>query len=133
MDVQAAQEMGARMLEGQFDLDDFLKQMKQIKKMGSLTSLIGMVPGMNRLKNEIDEDELNQQLKFTEAIISSMTLEERRNPRVLNASRKRRIAKGSGSNVQDVNQLIHQFREMQKMMSQLKTPRGLSNLMNMFR
>jgi signal recognition particle subunit SRP54 len=133
IDVQSAQEMGARMLEGHFDLDDFMKQMKQIKKMGSLTSLLGMVPGLNKLKNEVDEDELNVQLKFTEAIISSMTLAERRNPRVLNASRKRRIAKGSGTSVQYVNQLINQFREMQKMMAQLKSPRGLSNLMNMFR
>jgi signal recognition particle subunit SRP54 len=133
MDVAAAQEMGARMLEGQFDLDDFLKQMKQIKKMGSLTNLLGMVPGLNKIKNEVDEDELNAQLKYTEAIITSMTLGERHNPRVLNASRKRRIAKGSGTTVQDVNQLINQFREMQKMMSQLKTPRGLNNLMNMFR
>ena len=133
IDVQSAQEMGARMLEGHFDLDDFMKQMKQIKKMGSLTSLLGMVPGLNKLKNEVDEDELNAQLKFTEAIISSMTLAERHNPRILNASRKRRIAKGSGTSVQDVNQLINQFREMQKMMAQLKSPRGLSNLMNMFR
>jgi len=121
------------MLEGQFDLDDFLKQMKQIKKMGSLTNLLGMVPGLNKIKNEVDEDELNAQLKFTEAIISSMTLDERHNPRLLNASRKRRIAKGSGTSVQDVNQLIHQFREMQKMMAQFKGPRGMSNLMNMFR
>jgi signal recognition particle subunit SRP54 len=133
IDVQSAQEMGARMLEGHFDLDDFMKQMKQIKKMGSLTSLLGMVPGLSKLKNEVDEDELNVQLKFTEAIISSMTLAERHNPRILNASRKRRIAKGSGTSVQDVNQLINQFREMQKMMAQLKSPRGLSNLMNMFR
>jgi len=133
IDVQSAQEMGARMLEGHFDLDDFMRQMKQIKKMGSLTSLLGMVPGLNKLKNEVDEDELNVQLKFTEAIISSMTLAERRNPRSLNASRKRRIAKGSGTSVQEVNQLINQFREMQKMMAQLKSPRGLSNLMNMFR
>jgi signal recognition particle subunit SRP54 len=133
IDVQSAQEMGARMLEGHFDLDDFMQQMKQIKKMGSLTSLLGMVPGLNKLKNEVDEDELNVQLKFTEAIISSMTMAERRNPRILNAGRKRRIAKGSGTSVQDVNQLINQFREMQKMMAQLKTPRGLSNLMNMFR
>jgi signal recognition particle subunit SRP54 len=133
IDVQSAQEMGARMLEGHFDLDDFMQQMKQIKKMGSLTSLLGMVPGLNKLKNEVDEDELNVQLKFTEAIISSMTMAERRNPRILNAGRKRRIAKGSGTSVQDVNQLINQFREMQKMMAQLKTPRGLSNLINMFR
>ena len=133
LDMDSAQEMGARMLEGQFDLDDFLKQMKQIKKMGSLTNLLGMVPGLNKIKNEVDEDELNAQLKFTEAIISSMTLDERHNPRLLNASRKRRIAKGSGTSVQDVNQLIHQFREMQKMMAQFKGPRGMNNLMNMFR
>ena len=133
MDVQAAQEAGAKMLEGSFNLDDFLKQMKQVKKMGSLTNVLGMIPGMSRLKNEIDEDELNAQLKYTEAIITSMTMQERRNPKVLNASRKRRIARGSGTSVQDVNQLLAQFRQMQKMMGQLKSPRGMSNFMNMFR
>lgn len=133
MDMQAAQEAGAKMLEGSFDLDDFLKQMKQVKKMGSLTSLIGMIPGMSRLKNEIDEDEVNQQLKYTEAIISSMTMEERRNPKILNASRRRRIAQGSGTTVQDVNELMKQFREMQKLMAQLKSPRAMSQFMNMFR
>ncbi len=132
-DLQSAQEMQEKLLQGSFNLEDFMNQMKQVKKMGSFSNLVGMIPGMNRFKNEIDDDEVSAQLKVTEAIISSMTPTERRNPRILNASRKRRIAKGSGTSVQEINQLIHQFREMQKMMAQLKSGRGLNNLMNMFR
>jgi signal recognition particle subunit SRP54 len=133
VDQQAAQEMGQKMLEGKFDFDDFLKQMRMVKKMGPLTSLLGMVPGFNQLKDQIDENELNLQMKSVEAIISSMTMEERHNPKIMNASRKRRIAKGSGTNVQAVNQLLIQFREMQKMMGQLKSGRGLDSIMRMLR
>jgi len=107
--------------------------MKQLKKMGSISSLFGMIPGMARIKNEIDDDEMNMQMKRVEAIISSMTMEERRNPRVLNAGRRRRISKGSGTSVQEINELMKQFREMQKMMAQIRTPGGLRNIMNMFR
>ncbi|MBI5877826.1 MAG: signal recognition particle protein [Chloroflexi bacterium] len=133
LDMEIAREAGEKMLEGQFDLDDFLKQMKQLKKMGSISNLFGMIPGMSRIKNEIDDDDMNLQMKRVEAIISSMTMDERRSPRVLNASRRRRISRGSGTSVQEVNELMKQFREMQKMMAQIRTPGGMRNFMNMFR
>jgi len=111
--------MEKRLGEGQFDFEDFLEQLKQVKRLGSITDLLGMIPGMNRFAKELDPEEAQSGLKKTEAIISSMTLQERRQPDLLNASRRRRIAAGSGTTVQDVNQLVKQFREMQKMMKQL--------------
>jgi signal recognition particle subunit SRP54 len=111
--------MEKRLGEGQFDFEDFLEQLKQVKRLGSITDLLGMIPGMNRFAKELDPAEAQSGLKKTEAIISSMTLQERRQPDLLNASRRRRIAAGSGTTVQDVNQLVKQFREMQKMMKQL--------------
>jgi signal recognition particle subunit SRP54 len=132
LDEDLAQEAAGKLMEGKFDLDDFLKQLQQIKKMGPLTQILEMVPGFNKMAKDIPMDVAEQQMVLTEAIINSMTLKERRNPRLLNASRKRRVARGSGTNVQDVNQLISQFRQMQKMMKQLKDPRKMRGLMNMF-
>ncbi len=111
--------MEKRLVEGQFDFEDFLDQLKQVKRLGPITDILGMIPGMNRMVKDIDPMLAQDSLKKTEAIISSMTVQERRNPDVLNASRRRRIAAGSGTTVQDVNQLVKQFREMQKMMKQL--------------
>ena len=111
--------MEKRLVEGQFDFEDFLDQLKQVKRLGPITDILGMIPGMNRMVKDIDPMLAQDSLKKTEAIISSMTVHERRNPDVLNASRRRRIASGSGTTVQDVNQLVKQFREMQKMMKQL--------------
>ena len=111
--------MEKRLVEGQFDFEDFLDQLKQVKRLGSITDILGMIPGMNRMTKDIDPMLAQDSLKKTEAIISSMTVHERRNPDVLNASRRRRIAMGSGTTVQDVNMLVKQFREMQKMMKQL--------------
>ncbi|MFM7582904.1 MAG: signal recognition particle protein [Caldilinea sp.] len=111
--------MEKRLGEGQFDFEDFLEQLKQVKRLGPITDLLGMIPGMNRIAKDLDPAEAQSSLKKTEAIISSMTLQERRQPDLLNASRRRRIAAGSGTTVQDVNQLFKQFREMQKMMKQL--------------
>jgi signal recognition particle subunit SRP54 len=109
-----AEEAAARLLEGQFTLDDFLDQMQQLKKMGPLSSIVGMLPGMPKeLKNaQIDDD----QIKPVEAIINSMTLEERRRPEIINGSRRLRIATGSGTTTGDVNRLVKQFQEMQKLM-----------------
>ena len=107
------------MLEARFDLEDFLQQMKQMKKMGPLSGLLDMIPGLGNMKGKIDANEAEQQMKQIEAIINSMTMDERRRPDILNGSRKRRVAKGSGTSVQEVNQLIHQFRDMQRMMKQL--------------
>jgi signal recognition particle subunit SRP54 len=120
------------LLEGNFDLDDFLKQLQQIKKIGPLGQLLELVPGLNKLSKNISMEEAEKQMNRTEAIISSMTFKERRNPRLFNASRKRRVATGSSNSVQDVNQLLSQFRQMQKMMKELRNPRKLKNFMNMF-
>jgi signal recognition particle subunit SRP54 len=112
-----AEKAAAKMFEGEFTLDDFLDQLQQVKKMGSISSIMGMLPGMPKeLKNaEIGDD----QIKVTEAIIRSMTPEERRQPDIINGSRRTRIAKGSGTSVPDVNRLVKQFSEMQKMMKRM--------------
>ena len=109
-----AEQAAMKMMEGEFTLDDFLDQMQQIKKMGPLGGLLGMMPGMPKeLKGaEIGDDDL----KPVEAIIRSMTLEERRQPQIINGTRRTRIATGSGTTVGDVNRLVKQFGEMQKMM-----------------
>jgi len=114
---EEAEATAAKMFEGEFTLDDFLEQLQQVKKMGSISSIMGMLPGMPKeMKNaEIGDD----QVKVTEAIIRSMTPEERRRPDIINGSRRVRIAKGSGTTVPDVNRLVKQFSEMQKMMKQM--------------
>jgi signal recognition particle subunit SRP54 len=132
LDEEVAERGAQRMMEGKFDLEDFLEQLQQIKKLGPLNKVLDMVPGMGKLANEIPQEDMERQLKRTQAIISSMTGQERRNPKVLNGSRKRRVAKGSGTTVPEVNQLLSQFKQMQKMMKQLRNPRMRQNLMNMF-
>jgi signal recognition particle subunit SRP54 len=111
--------MEAKLAEGDFDFEDFLDQLRQLKRLGSVTDLLKMVPGMNQLSKQVDPQEATKSLKQVEAIISSMTIVERRNPEVLNGSRRRRIATGSGTTVQDVNQLVKQFRDMRKMMKEM--------------
>lgn len=111
--------MEKKLKEGDFDFEDFLEQLRQLKKLGPLTDILGMIPGINRMVKDIDMGAAEDNLKTTEAIINSMTRKERRMPDLLNASRRRRIAAGSGTTVQDVNQLVKQFREMQKMMKQM--------------
>jgi len=108
-----------------------MEQLQQIKKLGPLNNVLDMIPGMGQVKDMISPEDMEKQLKYTQAIVSSMTTQERRNPKILNGSRKRRIAKGSGTSVQEVNQLLSQFRQMQKMMKQLRNPRARKNLMNM--
>ena len=116
-EADQAEKAAARLMEGEFTLDDFLEQMQAIKKMGSLSSLLGMMPGMPKeLKNaKISDDDL----KPIEAIIRSMTLDERSRPQIINGSRRARIAKGSGSDPGEVSRLIKQFSEMQKMMKKM--------------
>ena len=112
------------MKSGTFTFDDFLKQLNMIKKMGNMGSLMSLIPGIGKYKKELDKVDMDgKQFKQIEAIITSMTAQERSsaNPKMLiKDSRKRRIAKGSGTRVQDVNRLIKQFTEMQKMMKQAK-------------
>ncbi|MCX6149405.1 MAG: signal recognition particle protein [Ignavibacteriales bacterium] len=114
-----AEELQEKLKENQFDFEDFLKQIKLIKKMGSLKSLLGMIPGIGTQLKDADIDD--KQLVRVEAIIQSMTREERVKPKVLNGSRRKRIARGSGNSIQDVNRLIKQFEEMQKMMKMLNS------------
>jgi signal recognition particle subunit SRP54 len=127
--------MEAKMMEGNFDLEDFLNQMQEIKKMGPIENILGMIPGMNRMLPQnatLDVDQ--KQMAHIEAIIKSMTPKERRDPDVLNGSRKRRVAAGSGTSIQEVNRLLGQFRDMKKMMRQMsamasgktKPPRGFN-------
>jgi signal recognition particle subunit SRP54 len=130
-DSQSAQGQADKMLSGKFDLEDFMQQLRQIKKMGPLTQLLEMMPGqMGQMAKQIDPKDADKNLKMTEAIISSMTTGERRTPDILNASRRRRIASGSGTDVQDVNRLIKQFKEAQKLMKTLQKSggRGLPRL-----
>jgi len=119
MDRERAEALGRRLVKGEFDLEDFLDQLREVRKMGPLSQLLEMVPGFSRLGDHIAPDITAQQVKRMEAIISSMTIEERRNPKIINASRKRRIAQGSGTTVQEVNQLLSQFRQIQRMMKRL--------------
>jgi signal recognition particle subunit SRP54 len=127
-----AQDLARKMTEGRFTLDDFLKQLQQVKRMGPLAELLEKIPGFNQLSGEgLTPDVTERELKKVEAIISSMTVDERRRPEILNASRRRRIARGSGVQVQDVNELMREFRQMQRMMKQMTQNRR--GLMNMFR
>ncbi len=126
IDQQEALEAQARLQQGQFDLEDFLKAMRQLKRMGPLRSVMEMLPGFNKLASmpEVDEALEGDQLKHIEAIVLSMTREERQFPDIINGSRRRRIARGSGTSVQEVNQLLSQFAEMRTMMRQIATGRG---------
>ena len=123
-DKSQNESMERKLRGGGFDLDDFLQQLQQIKKMGSLSQIIEMIPGMRNLTKNANMPAVDDnQLKRVEAIISSMTREERRNPGILDASRRRRIAAGSGTSVQELNALLNQFKQMQKMMKQLSSGR----------
>ena len=132
LDEEVAEKSAKKLLEGSFNLEDFLEQLQQIKKLGPLNKILDMVPGMGEITKAISQEDMERQLKHTQAIISSMTLKERRNPKILNGSRKKRVARGSGTTVQQINQLLSQFRQMQKMMKQLRNPRARQNLMNLF-
>jgi signal recognition particle subunit SRP54 len=120
-DEREAERLQRKLLKNQFTLEDFLKQLQQIKRMGSIGQILDMLPGMGRLRQQvnIDDEDAQKQLKKVEAIIYSMTPAERRNPKLLNARRKQRIAAGSGTSVQDINALLRQFREMQRMMQMI--------------
>ena len=119
MDQEQAMEMGQKLIKGEFNLEDFRDQLQQLKKMGSVSQLLDMLPGMSQLTQDIAPEVTDQQMKTIEAIINSMTPQERQSPRIINASRKRRISKGSGTTVMEVNELLTQFRQMQRMMKQI--------------
>ena len=133
VDEDQAKEMERKFRQATFDLEDFLQQIQSVKKMGSLTQLMEMIPGMNQLGKRMPTDLDEDQVKRVEAIIRSMTPEERHRPEIINGSRRRRIAKGSGTTAQDINQLLNQFRQTQKIMKQFSRTRNPASLMNMFR
>ena len=126
-DEEEARRMQKKMLQNTFGLDDFLSQLQKIKKMGNIKDLVGMIPGMSNKIKDVDMD--NESFKPIEAIINSMTPGERSNPEILNGIRKKRIALGSGSTVQEVNQLLKQFNQMKKMMKIMKKS-GPSGMMS---
>ncbi len=130
-DEKQAQKQAERLAKGEFTLEDLVEIMRSTKKMGPMSQVMDMLPGeMGKAARNVSPKDMERQFKQTEAMISSMTTEERRNPDILNASRRRRIAAGSGNEVQKVNQLIKQFREMQRLMKMMKKSgmRGLSRL-----
>ena len=132
IDAEKAKEMTQKLKKAEFDFNDFLDQMKQLKKMGGIASLMNMLPGMQSMKGAANVDE--GQMARVEAIILSMTLKERSNPDILNPSRKNRIAKGAGVDISEVNRIVKQFDQMKKMMKQLsgsmnqRSARGLGGL-----
>ena len=122
-----------KLKKDEFDLNDLLEQFKTLKKMGSMSDIVGMIPGLNNLRGKINNSELNDdKLKYTEAIILSMTPSERKNPSIINGSRRKRIASGSGTSPSEINQLLNQFKQMQKMMRRLSKGKSQRSLMEMF-
>lgn len=126
-DEKEAEDLEKKLLSNKFDFEDFLKQIKMIKKMGSLKSLLGMVPGLGANLKNADVDD--NQLVKVESIIQSMTKMERSNPKILNGSRRMRIAKGSGNSIQDINRLVKQFKEMGKMMKMFKSNKNMKQVL----
>src|SRR5579859_748927 len=126
IDQEEAMKAQAKLQQGKFDLEDFLNSMRQLKRMGSLRSVMEMIPGFSKLAGDADIEEAleGDQLKHVEAIILSMTLEERHNPEIINGSRRKRISRGSGTTVQEVNQLLEQFGEMRTMIKQVSSGKG---------
>lgn len=127
-DDKEAEDLEKKFRENKFDFDDFLKQIKMIKKMGSLKSLLGMIPGVGSQLKNADVDD--KQLVVVESIIQSMTKKERTNPKILNGNRRKRIARGSGNSIQEVNRLIKQFEQMQQMMKMFNKNSGKFSLPN---
>lgn len=144
MDEESMRDAAAKVRKGEFTLDDFLNQLKQVRKLGSFQSILGMLPGMGKFKDQLKDIDLDgKEVKHIEAIILSMTPQERANVKILNGSRRKRIAQGAGVKIQDVNRMMKQFADMQKTMKKMKgmNPKklnpsklgGLGGLSGMFR
>jgi signal recognition particle subunit SRP54 len=127
-DEEEARKLQKKIMKDQFDFNDFLAQLQQIKKMGNMKDLMGMIPGMGKAIKDVDIQD--DAFKHVEAIIQSMTPKERSNPALLNNSRRLRLAKGSGTNLIEVNKLIKQFEDMKKMMKMMSNPRNMANMMS---
>lgn len=144
MDEESMKDAAAKVRKGEFTLDDFLNQLKQVRKLGSFQNILGMLPGMGKFKDQLKDIDLDgKEVKHIEAIILSMTPQERANVKILNGSRRKRIAQGAGVKIQDVNRMMKQFADMQKTMKKMKgmNPKklnpsklgGLGGLSGMFR
>ena len=128
-DQAEAEKVAKRALKGQFSLEDLQRQLAQVKSMGDVNSLMGMLPGVGKMKKQIADANIDDRMiARQEAIILSMTLKERRNPKLLNAKRRKRIAAGSGTSVQDVNRLLKQFQQMATMMKKMGK-KGIKGMM----
>ena len=120
IDEEEAEKLARKMARGTFDLEDYASQLRQITKMGSLSGILGMLPGVGKMKAQLDDAKLDQgMLKRQGAIIGSMTMKERKTPDLIKASRKKRIAAGSGTTVQEVNRLLKNFDDMSTMMKRM--------------
>ncbi len=141
MDSESMKDAAGKIRKGEFTLDDFLKQLKQVRKLGSFQSILGMLPGMAKFKDQLKDIDLDgKEIKHIEAIILSMTPQERANVKLLNGSRRKRIANGAGVKIQEVNRVMKQFQDMQKTMKKMKGKQlnpsklgGLGGLSGMFR
>ena len=128
-DLEQARKINKKIAKNKFGFDDFLKQIKQVQKMGSMNDLVGMIPGAKKMIGDQEIDD--SAFKFVEVIISSMTPKERAKPEIIDQGRRKRIAKGSGRDISEVNQLIKQFNQMSKMMKMMQGGKA-SQLMQMF-
>ena len=134
IDEDQAMEIENKIKKATFNLEDFLNQLQQLKNMGPLSQIMEMIPGISSMKGQVtDEDFGEDKLRKVEAVIRSMTPDERRNPEIIGGGRRRRIARGSGTSPQDVNQILNQFRQMQKLMRQMTLGKGLSGLGRIWR
>jgi signal recognition particle subunit SRP54 len=134
IDKAEAEKMAGKMLKGSFNMNDMLSQMQQIKKLGSIGSIVGMIPGLAKFKSQIEDSGIGDNLmKKQEAIILSMTKEERLHPDIIKASRKRRIAQGSGVTVHDVNVLLKSYEQMSTMMKKMGSFGGFAGMAKMFK
>ena len=129
-DEKEARKIQKKIAKNQFGFDDFLSQIQQIKKMGSMKDLMGMIPGMGKMMKDVDIDD--DAFKYVEAMIHSMTPKERSNPSIINNSRKKRISSGSGTSIQELNKLMKQFNQMSKMMKMMQGSKG-RNMMQMMK
>jgi len=131
-DEDQAAELEKKVRQATFDLEDFLEQMQAVKKMGPISQVLEMLPGFSSIKGKLDSEDIDgSKMLKSEAIIRSMTMVERQKPELISGSRRRRIARGSGTSPQDVNQLLNQFKQVRKMMKQFSSPNGQEKMMKM--
>lgn len=131
-DLEESKKLEQKFKKNEFSFDDFLSQLKMIRKMGSFSSILGMLPGMSEITKKVNDEDANKEMKKVEAIILSMTKKERNNSNIIDGNRRKRIAAGSGTRIEDVNQLLKQFTQMKQMMKKINSM-GMGNLMRSFK